>query len=186
MTLPQILKSGTQAEHASLEKQLVTQMKAVRDTGDYLSLLRLFYGFYRPVETAMEQWLVNLPDGPERRKSASLLADIEALGGNTDAIALCPVVPAIHSAAEALGAAYVLEGSTLGGTIIAGMMKKQLKKNDDTGLSFFNGYGEETRHMWSKFSGYLATIEDPHEQQQILAAARETFLSFKKWGDSHE
>jgi len=187
LTLPEKLKSGTQTEHAQLEKQLVGKMKAIRGTVDYISLLKLFYGFFHPLEKEMLNWLHkgNMPDVEERRKSTEILNDIRALGGQTESMQESDSLPPITSYLQALGAAYVLEGSTLGGTVIAGMMRKQLAKEDDGGLSFFQGYGENTREMWRKFNEYLLAVQSPEDQEIVLTAARDSFLSFKKWADQY-
>ena len=89
-------------------------------------------------------------------------------------------LPEISGHAAALGAMYVIEGSTLGGQIICNMLKKQLKIED--GLSFFSGYGEQTIPMWKRFQ---AVLDLPGSQQgdKIIEAANDTFGKFEVWFD---
>ena len=81
---------------------------------------------------------------------------------------------------------YVLEGSTLGGQIITAMLKRQMERESDTGLSFFLGYGEETPRMWERFKSYLNREFSVQQQGEILRAANETFNSFHNWVQQYE
>lgn len=178
------LKSYTHIEHQSLEKLLVRRMKQVRSTTDYIRLLGLFYYYYHALESAMAPWL-DIPDALSRRKSASILEDIEALGGVLPETDLRPEVPPISGRAAALGAAYVLEGSTLGGIIIAGMISGQLQMQAEKGFSFFNGYGASTGEMWKKFREYLDNLGE-NDRHPAAETAKNTFLTFKDWAITYE
>ena len=76
----------------------------------------------------------------------------------------------------------MIEGSTLGGKIIAGMMRQHFTFNGNEGLSFFSGYGDDTDAMWASFKNELnavaATAED---QTEITEAANQTFIKFGNW-----
>jgi heme oxygenase len=50
-----------------------------------------------------------------RRRPERLLNDIEAFGGDAERMALCGHLPVVGNIGQALGAYYVLEGSTHGG-----------------------------------------------------------------------
>ena len=91
-------------------------------------------------------------------------------------------LPGITNEDEAIGALYVLEGSTLGGKIISAMIKKVLIDADDSILSFYNGYGEESEKMWSSFTNAMNEHSKGEEQSRtITEAAKETFVKFKAW-----
>ncbi len=66
--------------------------------------------------------------------------------------------------------------------IIAGMMRQHFSFNNNEGLSFFNGYGDQTMPMWEAFKVTLnanaKTIEDENE---IVDAANQTFIKFGDW-----
>ncbi|WP_298707752.1 biliverdin-producing heme oxygenase [Chitinophaga sp.] len=178
------LKRYTHTEHLALEKLLVRSMKQIRSKEAYIRLLGLFYYYYHALETAMAPWL-DIPDAPARRKAASILEDIAAMGGTLTATDLRPAVPPISGRAAALGAAYVLEGSTLGGIIIAGMISSQLQMQAGKGFSFFNGYGASTGEMWKKFREYLDNLGED-DRQPAAEAAKNTFLTFKDWAIAYE
>jgi heme oxygenase (biliverdin-IX-beta and delta-forming) len=78
---------------------------------------------------------------------------------------------------EALGAMYVIEGSTLGGNVIA----KQLSKTegfDDVTFNFFGCYQENTGPMWKNFKEVLDTEVSEENYPQVLSGAKKlyTFL----------
>ncbi len=62
---------------------------------------------------------------------------------------LNPVFPTIETRAEALGAFYVLEGSTLGGRKILQALKSQGLSTDD--LHFLDPYGHDAGVNWRMF-----------------------------------
>lgn len=183
-TLAAHLKHDTQTAHQQLEKKLVMHMKQVRTTADYVRLLGLFYSYYQALENNMQPYL-NIPDAIERRKSDAILADIGALGGELPVISNEVPQPEVKSYAQALGAAYVLEGSTLGGIIIAKMISKQLGIPATAGFSFFNGYGEATTEMWSKFRTFLNALPTA-QHSAATEAAKNTFLTFNEWATTYE
>ncbi|ASZ14208.1 biliverdin-producing heme oxygenase [Chitinophaga pendula] len=182
------IKEFTKKEHQELEKELVIQIKSIRNIDEYIQLLGLFYHYYTPIEQLLEKWLANderIPDYAQRRKSAAILNDINACGYTLPVIGHSPPIPAIDSFAAAIGAAYVMEGSTLGGTIIAKMISTQLDIPATKGFSFFNGYGDATRAMWERFRAYLNALATTTEQENAAATARNTFVNFKIWANSY-
>ncbi|MGO4710021.1 biliverdin-producing heme oxygenase [Chryseobacterium sp. 2TAF14] len=78
---------------------------------------------------------------------------------------------------EALGAMYVIEGSTLGGNVIA----KQLSKTegfDNVTFNFFGCYQENTGPMWKSFKEVLDTEVAEENYNEVLLGAKKlyTFL----------
>lgn len=188
LTFPDHIKSYTKPEHASLEKHLIGIIKGIRTVQQYIDLLRMFYGFYQALEVDMEQYLTqeHIPDIKQRRKADALLQDIRELGGEQP-LQTTIEIPVINSYASALGAAYVLEGSTLGGVIIAKMIKTQLPDIPASkGFSFFTCYGEDALNMWKKFRTYLLALTNKEDQDVTAETARKTFLTFKVWIDKYE
>ncbi len=75
--------------------------------------------------------------------------------------------------AEAMGALYVMEGSTLGGKLIA----KSLRTCSDwpvRGICYFNPYGERTGAMWAAFQLELAAVPTAHAES-VVRGANQTF-----------
>lgn len=178
------LKRKTMNAHEALEDLLIPGLRQINTTQDYGRLLTTFYGYFSPLEALIEQYLtpVQLPDIKERRKAAFLLDDLAALGHNTKNLAITSHLPLLTSEAQAWGALYVSEGSTLGGRGITRMLLKQCPDLTLHHLSFFNGYGEATGPMWLRFQEMLNSLEyTESELAQTIEAANNTFLNFKRW-----
>lgn len=188
-TFPEYIKQHTKTEHAQLEKKLIGIIKSIRTTAQYIDLLRMFHGYYHALEHKMDQYLTvdHVPDIEERRKSDALLQDIRDIGGESQWQSVTVTTPAINNYPQALGAAYVLEGSTLGGVIIAKMIRAQLPEiPTGKGFTFFNCYGEDATVMWKKFHTYLLALTHTNDQQATADTARQTFLKFNDWIDQYE
>lgn len=180
--LTEKIRIATQDYHQQTEKILVGKMKAMRSLHDYSEILRLFYGYFGGLEKLINEHVnnANLSDYDERRKTAALANDLEALGKPLSRNASGNELPVIENELHAFGAMYVIEGSTLGGQIISKMVQQHLGINDGKGLSFFNGYGEDTGRKWANFQQALnAVAADPEKEDEIIAAANETFAKFK-------
>jgi heme oxygenase len=176
------LKEQTQVNHQLLEKKLVLKMRSLCSQSDYVKLLSFFYSYFGGLEQQISKHLImeRIPDYMRRRKAEALLADIKTLGAEPPALADGSHLPTIVDHRQALGALYVMEGSTLGGEIISRMIGKQLSLVK--GLSFFKGYGHETADMWQAFKADLNKPENlPGDA--VVEAANETFRKFADWLD---
>lgn len=181
------LKQETKTNHQLLEKALVGNLKGIRSKTEYTDLLKLFYSYFGGLEMRINEIIDTnlLPDSNQRRKTAALAQDLEDLGSEIPAKASGNALPTINLHLQALGALYVIEGSTLGGKIISKMMQQHLGLTG-SGLSFFSGYGEQTEHMWDTFKEVLdQQARNPEEEAVVIAAANETFLKFGKWFDTN-
>ena len=181
--LSEELKESTKTNHQLLEKALVAKMKAIRSEKEYAELLTLFYSYFGGLESRINEVIDGdlLPDNAQRRKTQALANDLEHLGFKSPERATGDDLPQLNTHLQALGALYVIEGSTLGGKIISKMMQQQLGL-DAQSLSFFNGYGDHTEQMWNTFK--TALNKDnllPAQQAEVIAAANETFLKFGQW-----
>jgi heme oxygenase (biliverdin-IX-beta and delta-forming) len=183
--LSEKIKEETKQNHQLLEKKLVAFMRAIRSKEDYVELLILFYSFFGGLEIAIDAQLdhSHLPDYKLRRKTAFLADDLVQFGRTPPDLAGADELPGIHNHLQALGALYVIEGSTLGGTIISKMIKQQLAISDNKGLSFFNGYREETEKMWQDFKLFLNRPLRPGGEAVVIQAANDTFNKFSQWFD---
>lgn len=182
--LTEKIKAATQHYHQETEKILVGKMKSMRSAGDYAHILQLFYGYFGGLELLIDQYIntQNLPDHNERRKTAALATDLANLGSVLPQKAINTELPKINNALQAFGALYVIEGSTLGGKIISKMVQQHLGMNDGKGLSFFNGYGDETGKKWKSFQQILNEIAPSQtEQDEVIDAANNTFEKFRDW-----
>ena len=125
---------------------------------NYRRLLMRFLALQQPLEATLNRHLsgteINLQ---ERKKSHLLAADLRVLGVpdyEIHAITWRPAPP-IQNEAEALGALYVSEGSTLGGMQIRAMISDALALDAETGCAFFAGYKDRTHEMWRETGAFI-------------------------------
>ncbi|WP_207535484.1 biliverdin-producing heme oxygenase [Desertivirga arenae] len=182
MNLSLVLKDKTDISHQQLEKLLVGKLKSIAVEADYIEILKKFYGYIKPLEERISKNLdINkVPDYPERRKSDALELDLQYFNTTSD-VSLCDDLPVVTNTYEAIGALYVLEGSTLGGTIISKMVSAKLGLSASEGLSFFYSYGSETMKMWEQFKIALNTRVAEEDWNMVIIGADETFIKFRNW-----
>lgn len=181
------LKQVTKESHADLEKVMIRWIRTTRTREDYVRLLKLFYGFFKPVEERIDAHIDRgyLEDYESRRKADALLADMG--GPQNSNIRLCDDIPSIAGTPASLGAMYVLEGSTLGGKIICKMLADNMGTDSPSSFAFFNSYGELTQPKWADFKNKLNNYTaEPGEQAEIIEAANDTFVKFKHWIQKHD
>lgn len=180
-TLLERLRQETRPLHEQTEQLFYTD--ALRDgtlsVDEYSHLLRTHLVFHQALEAAID----NQPDffrdyEPEtRRKTPWLLADLTYLNA-----VLPPFMPALFtswSAVELLGAAYVGEGSMLGGTVIW----KWLHKNEAVQplldkARFYQGYSSDVGTYWRNFGAFL-TQYGSAQPDDVVAAASRTFETYQ-------
>lgn len=178
------LKFETREVHSDAEKLLLNKLSMIKCTNDYLKLLKLFYGFFAPLETQVRKHINEeaLADILKRGNTKKIMEDIEILGGDK-AMVEASSLPHVSNVLQAFGVMYVMEGSTLGGQIITRMLRDNRNiKVSKNGLSFFEGYKENTLTMWKSFTSRLDNSFQTDEQvNEIVSTAKETFIKMKEW-----
>lgn len=177
------LKEGTAAQHQAVERR-VDLANRLRDHAAYANLLGCFYGFHKPLETALGHVAGYETVGlnfDERRKTACLVADLAALGHTPGEFPLWDA-PAFASLGDALGAMYVVEGATLGGQFITKAVAARLGLTSKCGCAFFASYGDRVGVMWNNFrEALVAYATTPQREAEIVAAATDTFNALDAW-----
>lgn len=85
-----------------------------------------------------------------------------------------------HDFPEALGCAYVIEGSALGSQLISKHLAKRWQISADQGGRYYSFYAEQTGPFWR---AYLAGLEQANkdfsvsDQERLVEAAVQTFSS---------
>ncbi|WJK12125.1 biliverdin-producing heme oxygenase [Pseudomonas fluorescens] len=184
----QDLRAGTAELHIALEKRLPFFSDTL-DLQAFERLMRAYYGFYQPLESALQD-SGEIPadfDLVSRLKAPTLQRDLHALGASDGDFSLCRQLPAIDSAAACLGVLYVLEGATLGGQILRREIATRLSLGADNGAAFLDIYGAATGRRWRDFIEYLGSRPmDADERKAVVAAAHTTFSCFERWLESQE
>lgn len=87
----------------------------------------------------------------------------------------------LPSPAAAFGAMYVVEGSTLGGSVIARHVERALGLRPETGCVYFRSYGSATGRMWKAFRTRLMAMSSPAVDDVIVGSAQRTFGVMQSW-----
>lgn len=182
--IAQRLKEQTRAHHQRLEQKL-GWLRPGFSRSDYAGMIELLWGYYAPLENhwaALPDLALALPDIDRRRKTPLLEGDLSVLGLDRQAIARlpqCTRLPRCDSIAEALGCLYVLEGSTLGGQVIARHLHRTLGLHKANGAAFLLCYGAAAEPMWAAFRERLESSGEDEAAQ--VTSACETFLTLEQW-----
>jgi heme oxygenase len=190
------LRSRTKPLHDDLEQQ-VGKVDPFRHHAHYVRLLKAFHGFYVPAERVLpaygenaSEWL----DG-DRRKVPALRADLFACRVEADDTVQVPLcvdrawettagVSTDRHHVWQLGCMYVLEGATLGGQYLLRQWRNAGKGQSlmPPGTRFFQGYGDDTGAMWSRFRSHLtAAARDRDAIDAMCGAAEQMFLCMRRW-----
>jgi heme oxygenase (biliverdin-IX-beta and delta-forming) len=154
---------------------------------EYVQVLEKFYGFYQPLEEAYRQHpdVLEALNYERRFKLPLLKKDLLHFGHTEDSLTgleRCNDLPPLQTKAQILGCMYVMEGSTHGSQMIAKKLRQQLHLGDE-GLSFYEGYGQDTMAQWKAFKSYLDSAIAQQEGDVIVSTAGQTFDALHRWMD---
>ena len=183
MTLLKRLKVETREAHDRIEAAIDLERRiASRDA--YRDLLARFYGFHMAWESEAAAVAPDRDFFQSRCKTQLLARDLETLGlGSDDIIRLprCQPLMPLPAPEAVLGSMYVVEGSTLGGAIIAREVENRLGLTAETGCAYFRSYGRDVAAMWKSFGVKLLEASSPEADDLIVGAAQETFNVMHDW-----
>ena len=181
------LRSETRALHASTERR-VAPAERLRDVGAYARLLAALYPLYASIEDRLEpfgaDWLELEPplDVALRRRAHLLVTDLASLGLD-EPWRIGAAAPAIESFAQAFGALYVLEGSRLGGRVLARQVSAAVGAPASQAQRFLRGEGTEVGRLWTELRTALAGFaagSDAGTRDDVIVGALETFRCFDR------
>ncbi len=184
--LMQRLRLETRDQHLKLERTVDLKSRFESRAG-YVDLLQRMLGLHEPLEQSLLRldWSGTGIDLGERRKAPWLEADLLALGSSKEEIARlprCTSLPVLDTVARGIGCLYVLEGSTLGGDVIAQQIAKRLQLGPGSGGRFYASYGERLHPMWAAFGADAdRACATEAAGDQARDAARHTFECFETW-----
>jgi heme oxygenase len=168
------LREETADAHARLERDLDLLAEPLA-RGRFIAVLQGFHAFHQSWEPAMAAGLRDPAFFDPRRRLALLEADLAALGCGVVHLGACPAAAQLAATlAAAMGSLYVMEGSTLGGQLIARRLAGEAWLPEG-GLRYFTPYGAATGAMWQAFRERIRAVATPANQAEIVAGARATF-----------
>jgi heme oxygenase (biliverdin-IX-beta and delta-forming) len=155
----------------------------------YKRLLESFLGYFEPVEARIAELAPSAPPlGLELPARSQLLAkDLMALGSSAENIAAlprCTDLPRLTTPAHLAGCMYVLEGSRLGGAIVARELERSLGLRSD-GASFFRGDGGDVARRFKRVLAWLDEVARAGAPaDEIVASACDTFRTLSRWTET--
>ncbi|HEV2557809.1 MAG TPA: biliverdin-producing heme oxygenase [Microvirga sp.] len=190
MPLSLQLRAETAAAHRATETS-VGLPGTIAGRDDYRACLIRFLRLYRPLEERLcefsdwPHWGIDLQDRPH---AARLVDDLGRLGVRAEDLPDAPAeaLPALSTFAHALGALYVLEGSTLGGQLIFRRLLAAEIEGVAEACSFFNGRGAATGPLWRSFREALDAFgaAQPSQNPDVVEGAKRTFAAVGRWVDA--
>lgn len=183
------LKSETAALH-ELAEQHVRILDEDATPADYHRYLVAMHGYHAPLEERFAAHAGLAAAGfeaPLRKKRHLIERDLTSLGDPLTAWPACPRLPDTGPLARAVGAAYVIEGSTLGGRFILAKLPPGLAPLRGGATAFLEGYGAATGDRWRAFGDLVGrAVGSPAEEDAAVDAACETFACLIDWLALHE
>lgn len=87
--------------------------------------------------------------------------------------------PVLRTEADLVGALYVVEGSTLGGQVIARRVEESLGLRPGAGTTFFTAWGDRTAEHWADYWSFAAAKCPPSCHADAAEAAVALFDGFE-------
>ncbi len=186
------LKDDTRPLHDKVEEAMESG-KIMSDNFSREEYTRLLQKLYI-AHSALEPALLSVPSiaghpGIEAsfrlNKLKALETDLKALGAQVPQTSMAS--PDFENPAEAWGALYVLEGSTLGGAMILKHLRGKLQWENSV-MNFYGYYGKHTGSLWKEFKTSLHQVMDqyPNGYDALLEGANKAYSTFIEAATSME
>jgi heme oxygenase len=172
------LRASTRAAHHRIDHHplLAPLVRADLDRTHYIHLLQAFAWIYQTLDPAFDEALQRLyPDAGYRssERSAWLAEDLKVFSVANDKPSWQP--PPIASSAELVGRLYAIEGSTLGGQVIARQLELSIGVGPQSGGRLFHGHGSATPARWQAFMEFAGRACPATDTAAACAAANRMF-----------
>ena len=169
------LRRATAARHRRLDGALaIARAPLTRER--YAAFLRGSLRVLQALEPALSRWPQAY--GASLRIEC-LRADLRSIGAAHDPAPADVKVP--ETVAEAFGAAYVVEGSALGGRVLAPLVQRAL--GDSAPVTYLRLRGDATQAHWQQWLGRLHAFDEqerPGDRDAACAMACSTFDAYTR------
>lgn len=175
------LRAATREQHARLESLPALRRLFDHDysIAEYIHLLQSFFSIFAPLEAAVTATGRKTAAGLGYEfRTEDLAADLNTFAAGAVVEISVPSILTCSRAAET-GCLYVLEGSRLGGQVIARQLATSLGLTVDGGMRFFAGSTESMGYNWAQFCHCAElSCNDPAAREAAVSAAAATFDLF--------
>jgi heme oxygenase len=186
------LRMATAAAHQGLHKNQVFAelLRGDLPRRDYLNLLLRLYGLHAAVERKLaphlrSPWFAWCDWAPGEARSVRLRRDLIALGTPTSLIMTAAgaddVLPVLTTPEAALGCAWVVEGSELGGRQLARHVASIIGDTEDGSSSFFVSNPDHPGRWTACCDAVNLCGMETGRRAAILSAASATFEAIGTW-----
>lgn len=184
MNFLQEVKNTTRPWHDAMEAVALSDKIAAGtlSLSEYRAIILGHYVFHNEAETLLlaNHALQDLEPlaFAERRKRNLLAKDVEML----HLASLCfdfYLDICVGSLARALGCMYVMEGATLGGTVIERSLRQVSEIVDSGAMHYYGCYGKQTGIRWKQFKETVAQqVVSEEDKQAFIETATATFREY--------
>jgi heme oxygenase (biliverdin-IX-beta and delta-forming) len=168
MTLLALLRTATRERHAAIDSAVGPEV--ARSRASYGRFLTASLGAAAALEGGVER---ALGEAYRATREGLLRADLEILGVSAPVLR-APYEPA--NEADAFGCAYVLEGSALGGIVLAERVHSALGSQIPT--AYLRIHGAATAGRWRWFLSQLEAFGDRANERARADACRGAIAGF--------
>ncbi len=173
------VRQQTRIEHSKLDSLPISLAITSDDvtTTQYGNYLQLMYSVVSEIENHVYPLLENIiQDLAKRLKLGWIENDLQKL--NIDVPQNAQVFKfGSTNKSFALGIAYVIEGSTLGGRYMLKNITKNLALDQENGASYFSGYDNLTGLRWKNFISDMESHLTLENREEVVSGARFAFQS---------
>ena len=169
-----ILKKETAQYHDEIEQKLESNklFDGTFNQANYYKMLQVNHQFIAVLEPQINSLLtendLKFLENINLNKLQLLIKDLEELQLDKTVLGTEKL---LNTRLEALGALYVIEGSMLGGMVIAKQLKKYPELSE-SGFNYFGHYGQGIGTIWKSFVAYLnENVTGEQEKEQVLNGA---------------
>lgn len=171
------LKADTSATHDVLDKRIMAAAP-FDNRQNYARFLQAQYAFLRDVDALYDHagLAALLPDLEQRRRYASIAADLRDLDTPLPAGSATPPFGAQLDLATALGWLYVSEGSKLGAAVLYRLAGK-IGLDEHHGARHLAGHPDGRARHWRDFTAVLDSAPlDMDGEARLIEGARAAFM----------